>query len=155
MSHILVFPLVHIHVPWRLVMSRELSFSIVTKTKKHLLPSTLQLCAFIFTDCGCWSHFETVKGWVETDPYSSWVSPFIKSYSAGSHGGAVKIPLDLDAAEYTLQCFSHMECVLLTWQTTFVQPWNPLMWPYVLDEYRKEPFTLLRASGCCYMKSCY
>lgn len=50
------------------------------------------------------------------------VSRFVLSYSAGGHGGAAEVQLDLATAECTLQCFSYIECVLLTWQTTFVQP---------------------------------
>lgn len=48
-------------------------------------------------------------------------SCFVVSYSAGSHGGAAKVQQDLATAECKLQCVSYIECVLLTWQSTFLQ----------------------------------
>lgn len=46
---------------------------------------------------------------------------FFINYSAGSHGGAAKIQLDLATAECTLLCFSYRMC-LINMADYIVQP---------------------------------
>lgn len=43
----------------------------------------------------------------------TFVSRFVVSYSAGCHGGAVKVQPDLATAECTLQCVSYYKMCLI------------------------------------------
>lgn len=110
----------HNSFPSGLLASREWLFVIVQINAIAVYNHVHIYFSWLWMYSVCMKHIsETTKGWVENKLTQQFHFTF--SSSAGDHVSTAKVRLDLAPAECKVQWLSRIECVLLTWQTTFLQ----------------------------------